>query len=254
MSARGTLYGVGVGPGDPELMSVKAARILKSAPVVAYFAKKFGFFGALGRRTAGPFARSFIAALLPRFAAASAAGGALEGAFVSAGTASGAAFGAAFIAAAGPLIVVWAAHELNKYIDSKVTTPDELNLHQGGRDEGGGIKGWLKRHVRENPLDTAKTFHPFGWGKGKAVGGTIPFGGASIVGESGPEVAHTGALGTTITPLSRAKTGRIGSLDTPNLSGMIHVHVNTSIQINRREIAKAVGDEIAFTKARRGGS
>jgi precorrin-2/cobalt-factor-2 C20-methyltransferase len=40
MSARGTLYGVGVGPGDPELMSVKAARILRSAPVIAYFAKK----------------------------------------------------------------------------------------------------------------------------------------------------------------------------------------------------------------------
>jgi precorrin-2/cobalt-factor-2 C20-methyltransferase len=40
MTARGTLYGVGVGPGDPELMSLKAARILKSVPVVAYFAKK----------------------------------------------------------------------------------------------------------------------------------------------------------------------------------------------------------------------
>ena len=40
MSARGTLFGVGVGPGDPELMSLKAARILKSAPVIAYFAKK----------------------------------------------------------------------------------------------------------------------------------------------------------------------------------------------------------------------
>src|SRR3990172_3131242 len=44
MSARGTLYGVGVGPGDPELMSLKAARILKAAPVIAYFAKK----GAVG--------------------------------------------------------------------------------------------------------------------------------------------------------------------------------------------------------------
>jgi len=40
MGARGTLYGVGVGPGDPELMSLKAARILKSVPIVAYFAKK----------------------------------------------------------------------------------------------------------------------------------------------------------------------------------------------------------------------
>ena len=40
MEKRGTLFGVGVGPGDPELMSLKAARILKAAPVVAFFAKK----------------------------------------------------------------------------------------------------------------------------------------------------------------------------------------------------------------------
>jgi precorrin-2/cobalt-factor-2 C20-methyltransferase len=40
MAERGILYGVGVGPGDPELMTLKAARILKSASVVAYFAKK----------------------------------------------------------------------------------------------------------------------------------------------------------------------------------------------------------------------
>ena len=33
----GRCYGVGVGPGDPELMTVKAMRILKSSPVVAYF-------------------------------------------------------------------------------------------------------------------------------------------------------------------------------------------------------------------------
>src|SRR6187455_2948811 len=40
MAARGTFYGVGVGPGDPELMSLKAARILKTAPVIAFFAKR----------------------------------------------------------------------------------------------------------------------------------------------------------------------------------------------------------------------
>jgi precorrin-2/cobalt-factor-2 C20-methyltransferase len=40
MVALGTLHGVGVGPGDPELMTLKAARILRSVPVVAYFAKK----------------------------------------------------------------------------------------------------------------------------------------------------------------------------------------------------------------------
>jgi precorrin-2/cobalt-factor-2 C20-methyltransferase len=31
---------VGLGPGDPELMTVKAARVLSTAPVVAYFAKR----------------------------------------------------------------------------------------------------------------------------------------------------------------------------------------------------------------------
>lgn len=32
----GTLYGVGVGPGDPELLTLKAARILQQCPVIAY--------------------------------------------------------------------------------------------------------------------------------------------------------------------------------------------------------------------------
>jgi precorrin-2/cobalt-factor-2 C20-methyltransferase len=36
----GTLYGIGVGPGDPELMTVKAVRLLRAAKVVAYFAKR----------------------------------------------------------------------------------------------------------------------------------------------------------------------------------------------------------------------
>ncbi len=39
MSA-GRLYGIGLGPGDPELMTLKAARCLAAAPVVAYFAKR----------------------------------------------------------------------------------------------------------------------------------------------------------------------------------------------------------------------
>jgi precorrin-2/cobalt-factor-2 C20-methyltransferase len=33
----GRCYGVGVGPGDPELITVKGQRILRSCPVVAYF-------------------------------------------------------------------------------------------------------------------------------------------------------------------------------------------------------------------------
>ena len=36
----GRLFGVGLGPGDPELMTLKAVRCLKAAPVVAFFCKK----------------------------------------------------------------------------------------------------------------------------------------------------------------------------------------------------------------------
>ena len=36
----GIFHVVGLGPGDPELMTVKAARIIAAAPVIAYFAKR----------------------------------------------------------------------------------------------------------------------------------------------------------------------------------------------------------------------
>lgn len=39
MSATGTIYGLGLGPGDPDLMSVRADRLLRSARHVAYFRK-----------------------------------------------------------------------------------------------------------------------------------------------------------------------------------------------------------------------
>ena len=35
----GRVYGIGVGPGDPELLTVKAVRLLQAAHVVGYFAK-----------------------------------------------------------------------------------------------------------------------------------------------------------------------------------------------------------------------
>ena len=38
----GTLYGIGVGPGDPELITLKAHRLLQSAPVIAYPAPEVG--------------------------------------------------------------------------------------------------------------------------------------------------------------------------------------------------------------------
>ena len=39
MSGPARLIGVGVGPGDPELMTLKALRALREADVVAHFAK-----------------------------------------------------------------------------------------------------------------------------------------------------------------------------------------------------------------------
>jgi len=38
----GILWGLGVGPGDPELVTVKALRVLRAAPVVAYLAPEEG--------------------------------------------------------------------------------------------------------------------------------------------------------------------------------------------------------------------
>jgi precorrin-2/cobalt-factor-2 C20-methyltransferase len=39
MSGSGRMVGVGVGPGDPDLLTLKAVRALKSADVIAHFAK-----------------------------------------------------------------------------------------------------------------------------------------------------------------------------------------------------------------------
>ncbi|GMA48767.1 precorrin-2 C(20)-methyltransferase [Alicyclobacillus contaminans] len=41
-STCGTLYGIGVGPGDPELITVKAYRLLQTCPVIAYPRKRSG--------------------------------------------------------------------------------------------------------------------------------------------------------------------------------------------------------------------
>jgi len=50
-AARGCLYGLGVGPGDPELLTLKALRLLREVPVIAYPAPERG----------ASFARSIVA-------------------------------------------------------------------------------------------------------------------------------------------------------------------------------------------------
>ncbi|MDP7344377.1 MAG: precorrin-2 C(20)-methyltransferase [Alphaproteobacteria bacterium] len=51
-ASRGTLYGLGVGPGDPELLTLKALRILRAAPVLAYPAPPKG--DSMARAIAAP--------------------------------------------------------------------------------------------------------------------------------------------------------------------------------------------------------
>ena len=60
MQQPGRLFGLGVGPGDPELITVKALRLLHESPVVAYFVAKgkkgnaFGIIEAHLQRRADP--------------------------------------------------------------------------------------------------------------------------------------------------------------------------------------------------------
>lgn len=48
----GTLYGVGVGPGDPDLITLKAHKILQAVPVIAYPAPEVG--DSMARSIAAP--------------------------------------------------------------------------------------------------------------------------------------------------------------------------------------------------------
>ena len=48
----GQVYGIGVGPGDPELITLKGLRLLQAAPVIAYPAPETG--PSLARRIAAP--------------------------------------------------------------------------------------------------------------------------------------------------------------------------------------------------------
>ena len=51
----GTLFGVGLGPGDPELVTVKAARVIGEVDVVAYHSARHG--RSIARRIAEPYLR-----------------------------------------------------------------------------------------------------------------------------------------------------------------------------------------------------
>jgi precorrin-2 C20-methyltransferase/precorrin-3B C17-methyltransferase len=54
-ATRGTLWGVGLGPGDPELVTVKAARVIAEADVIAYHSARHG--RSIARGIAEPYLR-----------------------------------------------------------------------------------------------------------------------------------------------------------------------------------------------------
>ncbi|BBZ43850.1 precorrin-2 C(20)-methyltransferase [Mycobacterium parmense] len=56
VNRRGTLYGVGLGPGDPELVTVKAARVIGRADVIAYHSARHG--RSIARGIAEPYLRA----------------------------------------------------------------------------------------------------------------------------------------------------------------------------------------------------
>jgi len=55
VSAAGRLYGVGVGPGDPELLTLKATRTIAAVDVIAYPSARHG--NSVARRIADPYVR-----------------------------------------------------------------------------------------------------------------------------------------------------------------------------------------------------
>jgi precorrin-2 C20-methyltransferase/precorrin-3B C17-methyltransferase len=54
-AVRGKLWGIGLGPGDPELVTVKAARIIASADVIAFHSARHG--RSISRAIAAPYMR-----------------------------------------------------------------------------------------------------------------------------------------------------------------------------------------------------
>ncbi|WP_330230034.1 precorrin-3B C(17)-methyltransferase [Nocardia sp. NBC_00508] len=55
MSVPGKLWGVGLGPGDPELVTVKAAKVIEAADVIAFHSARHG--RSISRRIAAPYMR-----------------------------------------------------------------------------------------------------------------------------------------------------------------------------------------------------
>ncbi|HWI69381.1 MAG TPA: hypothetical protein VNS88_13590, partial [Nitrospiraceae bacterium] len=86
--------------------------------------------------------------------------------------------------------------------------------------------------------------------KPRQFGGMLHAGTTGIVGEAGPELAHVTRGGAMITPLGQGMPGNIG---VPSLENVLSLNLATSVQIDKREIARAYNTELARVTGQRGG-
>jgi hypothetical protein len=230
---------------------------------VAFFLTKFGFFGALGKRVAGIFITPFITAFTEAFVASlaieTAAGGRIAVAMSTAGSVSGRYLGKGLaIGAVAGFIAIFpslydaAMSKLGQTTHGsswKGVSQTWWDLWQkmgglGSKGATGGIFGAL-----------GDMFNPKSWFDkigGRAAGGIIFPGQTRWVGERGPELASATTGGTMITPNSRTPQIPRSVVDIPDISSAIRLISNVTVQVDRREIARAVADQRAYDAARRG--
>jgi hypothetical protein len=229
---------------------------------VAYFLKKFGFFKLLGKQVAaifiGPFLSSFGAAFATGIGIESAAGGTIGSAMTSAGTRAGALFGGAFYTAAILSIVLIgeaARREIDKAVRDKVPGGKKISDTAAFLTENIPIPGApqgaeLAKGLFDQLFGKKKKPKP----RGGALGGVIPPGGSAYVGERGMEMARVGPRGTEIVPLNRNSRNNLPSpIDVPDLQGAMNITVHSSLSVDKREIARAVSDQVNYESSRRGG-
>jgi hypothetical protein len=247
---------------------------------IAIFLKKFGFFTWVGKGAATYFIKPFLASFGTAFVAsiggealAGSVGAKIATASSTAGKGAGKLFGAGFLI--GFLLLL---PEIEKEMD-KLAKRTGMTVNKPGTKENqqfGPVTGVAEKWIRDNVPGANALYKLFGEGAGSprkknrsqtvvplpgtrphggALGGILPPGGTAIVGETGPELATMGSRGTTITPLSRNSRHTLpGALEIPNLDNVMHVSVFSTINVDRREIARAVSDQNAYRTARRGGT
>jgi hypothetical protein len=246
---------------------------------IAFFLKKFGFFKWVGAQAATYFIKPFLSAFGTAFIGAiggetlaGSLGTKIAAGSATAGKAAGKLFGAAFLV--GLLLLL---PEITKEMD-KIAERYGFNINKPNTKEEktfgkttGILEPWIRANIPganalyEGLLDRgstgpkrrrpARTGGARGGLLGGATGGVIPTGVMSLVGENGPEVAQASPWGTRITPLSgNSRHSLPGAIGLPDLQDAMRIHLTTSVQVDKREIGRAVDERVAYVTARRSGT